>query len=152
MKKNRVFLIVLLIIIVALCSFLVFKKLDSNKKKTTVDETNNIVNEVIDDVDIKYEKEDTTPVEKEEKKENEEIKKEDKEYDQYFVANGFSGASDNVYYTKNKTLYHLILSTNQRIKVAEGVDKIENNLGTILVYKGTNFKILEEDNYLTYVE
>ena len=46
----------------------------------------------------------------------------------------------------------MILSTNKKIKVAEGVDKMENDLGTIIVYKGKNFKIYVEDNYLTYVD
>lgn len=75
-----------------------------------------------------------------------------KKYDQYFVANGFSGASDNVYYTKSGVLYHLILSTNEVIKVAKGVSKIENDVGTIMVYKGTGFELFEEDNYLTYID
>ena len=60
------------------------------------------------------------------------------------------GASDNVYYTRNGSLYHLIVSTNKTTKLAEGVGKIENSMETVIVHKSNNFKIIEEDNYVTY--
>ncbi|MBQ2639511.1 MAG: hypothetical protein IJF92_01975 [Bacilli bacterium] len=71
-------------------------------------------------------------------------------YDQYVTANGYMGASDNVYYTRNGSLYHLIVSTNKTTKLAEGVGKIENSMETVIVHKSNNFKIIEEDNYVTY--
>ena len=73
-------------------------------------------------------------------------------YDQYIVANGYAGASDNVYYTRDNTLYHLKLSTNTSTVIAEGVEKIEEDIDTILVYKGSKFKQKVEDDYLTYVD
>ena len=73
-------------------------------------------------------------------------------YDQYITASGYAGASDNVYYTRNNTLYHLTLSTNTSEVIAEGVSKIEEDIDTILVYKNSDFKQVKEDNYLTYID
>ena len=73
-------------------------------------------------------------------------------YDQYIIANGFVGASDNAYYTRNKSLYHLIISTNETTKLAEGIDKIENDKDLLLAYKGSNFKLINQDNYVLYVD
>ena len=72
-------------------------------------------------------------------------------YDEYVVANGYIGAADNAYFTRNKILYHLIISTDTVTKIAEGVKKIENDKDTLLVYKGNNFKIIKKDDYITYV-
>lgn len=82
----------------------------------------------------------------------EDEKEVDLKYDQYVTANGYAGASDNVYYTRNGVLYHLVLSTNQTTRLAEGVDKIENDLDSLTAYKGKNFKIIEEDEYVNYVD
>lgn len=74
-----------------------------------------------------------------------------KEYeDGYITASGYAGASDNVYYTKNGVLYHEKLSTKEKTKLAEGVKKIELDIETLIAYKGKNFKIIKEDNYVTY--
>lgn len=73
-------------------------------------------------------------------------------YDEYVVANGYIGASDNVYYTRNHILYHLIVSTNKTTKIAENVKKIESDKDTLLVYKDDNFKIINEDDYVTYID
>ncbi len=94
-----------------------------------------------------YENKTTIESDQTDNKEEKELK-----YDQYVVANGFAGASDNVYYTRNKILYHLVISTNITTKLAEGVEKIEDDIDTVLVYKGENFKIIKEDNYVTYME
>ncbi len=73
-------------------------------------------------------------------------------YDQYVVASGYAGAADNVYYTRNNILYHLKLSTNETIRIAEGVKKIEEDIDSLKVYKGDSFRIITEDNYINYVE
>ena len=73
-------------------------------------------------------------------------------YDQYLTASGYAGAADNVYYTKDGSLYHLRLSTNETIKIAEGVIKIESGIDTIKAYKGKNFKIIAEDEYIEYID
>ena len=83
---------------------------------------------------------------------SEENEKVEIKYDQYITASGYAGASDNVYYTRNNTLYHLTLSTNTSEVIAEGVKKIEEDIDTILVYKGDNFKEVKTDNYLTYID
>ena len=70
--------------------------------------------------------------------------------DQYIIANGYAGASDNAYYTKNGVLYHERLSTNEKTKIAEGVKKIESDIGGLIAYKGQGFKIISEDSYVTY--
>ena len=71
-------------------------------------------------------------------------------YDQYVTANGYSGASDNIYYTRNGVLYHLVLSTEKTTRLAEGVDRIESDLDCLRAYKGNNFKIIQEDEYVIY--
>lgn len=73
-------------------------------------------------------------------------------YDEYVVANGYVGASDNAYFTRNKVLYHIVISTNQITKIAEGVRKIENDKDSLTAYKGENFKIVKEDDYVFYVD
>ena len=76
----------------------------------------------------------------------------DLKYDQYITANGYAGASDNVYYTRNGALYHLRISTNQTTKLAEGVKKIESDLDGMIAYKGNGFKLIAEDEYVTYLD
>ena len=83
---------------------------------------------------------------------SDEIEEVELKYDQYIIANGYTGASDNVYYTRNGVLYHLQISTEQTIKLAEGVKKIESDLDGMRAYKGDNFKIKNEDEYVTYVD
>ena len=84
---------------------------------------------------------------------NEEDKKEvELKYDQYLVANGYAGASDNVYYTRNKVLYHFIISSEKTIRLAEGVEKIENDLDGLNAYKSKGFKLIEEDDYVNYID
>ena len=71
-------------------------------------------------------------------------------YDDYVVASGYAGASDNVYYTRNNVLYHLRLSTNETTRIAEGVKKIEESMDSLYVYKGNGFRIITEDDYIKY--
>ena len=141
MKKLKIILIVLLIALIVLwvLFFLngkVFNK-DSSKEEMIEKETKQIAEEINNEINEDNDNEKTD-------------EKKDKDYDQYLVASGYSGASDNVYYTKDGDLYHLNLSTSKTIKVAEGVLKIESGKGTIIVHKDKNFKILEEDSYLNY--
>ena len=155
MKKSKIVFAVLLIVLFALVTFLVlsntvFKDAFFEKEKPKDNEINSVEDkkELIEDItsDINDEP-DSSVVESNKKK-----KEDDKKYDQYLVASGYSGASNNVYYIKDGVLYHLVLSTNKITKIAEGVTKIESGKGTILVYKGNKFKIINEDNYLTYVD
>lgn len=149
MKKVFALILIVIAFIVGLYTYKYYFK-DKEEQTTKSQEEKQVIEDIIDEIDTKYDKDVSDTKDKQE--DTKEQKKEETEYDQYFVANGYSGASDNVYYTKNNVLYHLILSTNKKIKVAEGVEKLENDLGTIIVYKGKNFKILVEDNYLTYVD
>lgn len=82
----------------------------------------------------------------------EEAEEIDLKYDQYVTASGYAGASDNVYYTRNGVLYHLVLSTNNTTRLAEGVEKIEGDLDSLRAYKGKDFKIIEEDEYVQYID
>ncbi len=73
-------------------------------------------------------------------------------FDEYIVANGFIGASDNAYFTRNNVLYHLTISTDTITKIAEGIKHIEEDKDSLIVYKGDNFKIIKEDDYIIYVD
>lgn len=148
MKNSGVIFSLLLILFIGSTVFLLLNRIGSKTSFTedkseiiSSEEKKQLVEDIVSDINEEYDDE----------LENTKEKGENKGYDQYFVANGYSGASDNVYYIKDGVLYHLVISTNEIIKIAEGVSKIENGKGTIEVYKGTNFKELEEDNYLTYV-
>lgn len=148
MKKQRVIFCVLLTVFIVLVVFLflnrpIFKNNSPTEENEIVNskEKKQLIKDIVSDINEEYDND-----------ELENTNDKDKGYDQYFVANGYSGASDNVYYTKDGVLYHLVISTEEIIKVAEGVSKIEKGKGTIEVYKGTNFKILKEDNYLTYID
>ena len=139
--KKRYFIISLLIIcIIVLIIFLYNKKVTVKAEK----ENNNIINQTNKNNEPKenepYKEKEIIENDKTDKKEEIELK-----YDQYVIANGFMGASDNAYYTRNNTLYHLIISTNETIKLAEGVEKIEDDRDTLLVYKDKNFKIINVD-------
>ena len=72
--------------------------------------------------------------------------------DDYIIASGYAGAGDNAYYIKDNNLYHVRISTNERTKIAEGVKKIEADVESLKAYKGKNFKIVTEDEYVDYVE
>ena len=167
MKKSRALFVVLLLFLLFLigllvCRFLFFKGNTSSLEEGIIseEEKEQVKEDIVNDINTN----DVSHYNKEENDNNSNSNNNsntsnntssnnsDKKYDQYFVANGFSGASDNVYYTKSGVLYHLVLSTNEVIKVAKGVSKIENDVGTIMVYKGNGFEIFEEDNYLTYVD
>lgn len=76
----------------------------------------------------------------------------DLKYDQYITANGYAGAADNVYYTRNGVLYHLVVSTEETTKLAEGIKKIENDLDGMRAYKDKDFKLIKEDEYVEYVD
>ena len=151
MKKVFALILIIIAFIAGLYTYKYYFN-DKEKQTTKSQEEKQVIEDIIDEIDTKYDTDTQTKTEETKEKESENKEKTGTEYDQYFVANGFAGASDNVYYTKDNVLYHLILSTNKKIKVAEGVDKMENDLGTIIVYKGKNFKIYVEDNYLTYVD
>ena len=151
MKKRELTFIVLLIFLTAI---VVFVSLNSTVVKDETSENNSeiidskekeqLVEDITSDINEEYDSDELEDTKKEEKN--------NKEYDEYLVASGYSGASDNVYYTKDGVLYHLVLSTKEIVKIAEGVSKIEKDKETILVYKGNSFKILKDDNYLTYVD
>ena len=104
---------------------------------------------------------DTLPSEDEPYKNEESVKSEyvgeegkeaEIKYDQYITASGYTGAADNVYYTRNKVLYHFIISTEQTTRLAEGVEKIEEDLDCLKATKGKNFRLIEEDDYVIYVD
>ena len=142
-KKNAIILIIILIILLGVCVYCAL-----NLKETPREEEEVIELENEPKKDEPYKNETTL-------KDNystEEEKEVELKYDQYITANGYSGAADNVYYTRNGVLYHLIISTNQTIKLAEGVIKIENDLDGMMAYKGKNFKLIKEDEYVTYID
>lgn len=160
MKKTKVILVILLVFLIILLVFLflkdkVFSNEVSQSEKDIInsEEKEQLIEDITSDINENdnSNSNDNNINDSDDEKTNDN-QKTDKKYDQYFVANGYSGASDNVYYTKDGNLYHLVLSTNKITKIAEGVTKIEDSRGTILVYKGNSFKILKDDNYLTYVD
>ena len=140
---KKFFEIVFSILVIAVGVYVIIFFINYNKSDTTQNNPNE-VNE--------KENKNTEEEKKETNEEEPETKPDDKKYDQYLVASGFAGASDHAYYTKNNNLYHLIISKNQATLIAKGVDKIESDIGSILVYKGNDFKIVEEDEFLTYVD
>lgn len=136
MKKLKILLFILLIIIIGVVIFVMFNQKKSNKEVKKAEP------------DIKEPYKHTKTIEDNYGESGGvEIK-----YDQYIVASGYMGASDNVYYTRNNDLYHLIVSSNKTTKIATGIKKIEKGMDTINAYKDNNFKIIEEDNYITYVD
>ena len=167
LKKNLV-IIVFFIFFGGFLLLLYYNNNEENKIKKTekdVNEINNgsLTNENINDIEGNETKETTTTVGDNSKEEVNKQKNSitnnesnttatDSNNDQYIVATGYAGASNNAYYTKNGVLYHLTISTNKVEKIAEGVKKIEFDLDTILVYKGNDFKIFIEDSYLTFID
>ena len=145
MKKK-----ILIIISICLIMFIFGISIINNQSK---DKLQNKKSNNISQVDNKPKEnepyKESTIIENENTDEKEKI---ELKYDQYIIANGFMGASDNVYYTRNNSLYHLIISTNETIKLAEGIEKIEDDKDTLIAYKGKNFKIINEDNYVIYTD
>ena len=136
-------LTVIILIVVAIAGFIIYNKLYQEPTKPREKSTKY----TLPKSDEPYKKE-----EKVKSNFDDEAEEIDLKYDQYVEANGYAGASDNVYYTRNKVLYHLVLSTNQTTRLAEGVDKIESDLDCLKAYKGENFKIVEEDEYVIYID
>ena len=142
-KRFAIVLTIILIILLGVCIYYAINLQETPKEEEEVIEIDESPKK-----DEPYENETTL-------KDNygtEEEKEVELKYDQYITANGYAGAADNVYYTRNKTLYHLIISTDQTIKLAEGVEKIESDLDGMRAYKGKNFKLIKEDEYVTYVD
>ena len=145
-KRKKVLIGVLVIVIIAL----VGGGLYSNKDKLfPMEEVPKVKKPKGDSVKKDEPYKEKAEIESPQSEENEKV---EIKYDQYITASGYAGASDNVYYTRNNTLYHLTLSTNTSEVIAEGVKKIEEDIDTILVYKGDNFKEVKADNYLTYID
>ena len=149
MNKMRLIFIVLLLFLITITAFFfvnskVFKDGESDKEIISEKEKEELIKDITNDINEDY-------VDEEDEDEDVDTE-ENKGYDQYLVANGYSDASNDVYYTKAGVLYHLILSTKEIIKVAEGISKIEYGKGTMIVYKDANFKVFVEDNYLTYID
>ena len=153
MKKTIATILAIILTIIA--GFAIYYVISLQEKPEEsgkiIDKTKNEnkVNDEAPKEDEPYENE-TTLVDKygsSEEKEEVELK-----YDQYIIASGYAGASDNVYYTRNGVLYHMNISTEQTTKLAEGVKSIESDLDGMKAYKGKNFKIIKEDNYITYVD
>ena len=142
-KKFAIILIIILVVLLGVCIYYALNLKEKPKEEEEVVEIENTPKK-----SEPYKNETTL-------KDNystEEEKEVELKYDQYITANGYSGAADNVYYTRNGVLYHLIISTNQTIKLAEGVIKIESDLDGMMAYKGKNFKLIKEDEYVTYID
>ena len=145
-KKKKVLIGVLIILIIALVCGGVYLNKDKLFPKEEVPKVKKPKGDSVKKDEPYKEK---AEIESPQSEENEKV---EIKYDQYITASGYAGASDNVYYTRNNTLYHLTLSTNTSEVIAEGVKKIEEDIDTILVYKGDNFKEIKTDNYLTYID
>ena len=139
MKKVLIVIIIFILIVVG---FFAYKTLYSEPKKEPEKTNKNTMPK--SDEPYKNEKKIKSNF-------DEEAEEIDLKYDQYIEANGYAGASDNAYYTRNNVLYHIVLSSNETTRIAEGIDKIESDLDCIKAYKGKNFKIIEEDEYVIYV-
>ena len=143
-KKLAIILIIFLIGILGVCIYYAINLNENKKEEKEVIELENTPKK-----DEPYKNETTLNDNFGSEEEGKEI---DLKYDQYITASGYAGASNNVYYTRNGVLYHLIISTNQTIKLAEGVEKIESDLDGMMAYKGKNFKLIKEDEYVTYID
>ena len=139
MKK----IIILIIVVVSIGGYFAYNKLYTEHPRAKEKTTKNTMPKE----DEPYKNEETVKSNFDD--ETEEI---DLKYDKYVEANGYAGASDNVYYTRNKVLYNLVLSSNQTTRLAEGVDKIESGLDCLKAYKGKNFRLIEEDEYVIYID
>ena len=147
MRNKNIIIVILLIIIVILGSALIYFFMN-NPTSDNKDNINKEATTTKNDPPKKNEPyENETTLESGFTDESEEI---DLKYDQYVTANGFAGASDIVYYTRNNVLYRLILSSQETIRLAEGVEKIEEDIDNLNAYKGKDFRLIEEDSYVTY--
>ena len=145
-RKNIIIASIILIIIISISLFLLKK----NDIEVTAKQNNsNDITSTNEEPNENEPYQESTIIENQNSDESNQI---ELKYDEYVIANGYTGASDNAYYTRNNTLYHLIISKNETIKIAEGVKKIEDDIDTVLVYKGKNFKIIKEDDYVTYID
>lgn len=137
MKKIiKILISIIILIIILVIVYLIFIN-KNNKIKTS-----------------KYKPDDTIPYKETINIENPHSENEESielKYDEYVVANGFAGASNHVYYTRGNNLYHLEISSDTHTLLATGVKNIKEDMDTVLVYKNNNFKIVNEDNYVTYV-
>ena len=147
-EKNRYFVIAFFIVLVVII-FMIYSKLDMNNN---ISNNKNQINEYTENDNLKNniddEKQDAPEIQNDAIKEN----IDEKNCSQYLIASGYAGASNNAYCLKSNNLYHIKISTNEITLLAKGINKIENDIGTILVYKGKNIKIISEDNYLTYID
>ena len=143
---KKVFTTIFVIVLICGISFSIYYVMNNKEKILKKEEP--VTKDTLPKEDEPYEQEETLKSNFVPEEEAEEI---DLKYDQYVTANGYAGASDNVYYTRNGVLYHLVLSTNKTTRLAEGVDKIENDLDFMKAYKGKGFKIIEEDEYVKYI-
>lgn len=144
MKKFLICILTLLIIAcVGASLFYAYNLKNKNRAKEEVTTKDTLPKE-----DEPYEKEETVTSETV----GEEGKDVELKYDQYITASGYAGAADNVYYTRNRVLYHFVISTEQTTRLAEGVDKIEEDLDSIRAIKGKDFKLIYEDDYVVYVD
>ena len=144
---KKFFITIFVILLIAAASYSVYYVI--NNKENILKKEEKVTKDTLPKEDEPYENETTL---KSNFVDEEDAKDVDLKYDQYVTANGYAGASDNVYYTRNGVLYHLILSTDKTIRLAEGVEKIENDIDSLKAYKGKNFKIIEEDDYVNYID
>ena len=156
---KKFFANILVVVLVVIAGFSIYYALNlkennlKNKENLEKEETSKkeekIKEENMPKEDEPYENE-TTLINK--YGDTEEKKEVDLKYDQFITANGYAGAADNVYYTRNGVLYHFIISTEETTKLAEGVKKIENDLDCMRAYKDKDFKLIKEDEYVEYVD
>ena len=162
MNKRTINTLLIIIIFIILGSFSFFMYYNYSEGKKSKKE-NNSVNELDNNEsnETPLEQVETTIETKKEEDNKKETSKQEKSIiqsdndtsnDQYLVATGYAGASNNAYYTKNKVLYHLTISSKEIEKIAEGVEKIESDLDTIIVHRGKDFKLIINDSYLTFVD
>lgn len=145
MKKKKFFATILMIVLIGIAGVAAYYALDLKEEPIKEEKRK-------DDApkeDEPYENE-TTLINK--YVDEDEAKEVDLKYDQYLTANGYAGAADNVYYTRNGVLYHFVISTEETTKLAEGVKKIENDLDCMRAYKDKDFKLIKEDEYVIYVD
>ena len=148
-KVFTIFLIILLIGALGICIHYAINMEDSHTTEEEKIKGDDLPSNDLPKEDEPYENE-TKLINK--NTDDEESSEVELKYDQYIVASGYAGASDNVYYTRNKVLYHLVISTDKTTKLAEGVEKIESDLDGMRAYKSKDFKIFEEDEYVTYID
>ena len=151
---KKMFAIILIVLLICLAGFAGYYAINLKGESVDKEETSEKTEEEtkkenMPKEDEPYENE-TTLIDKYGSDDKE--KEVDLKYDQYITANGYAGAADNVYYTRNGVLYHLVVSTEETTKLAEGVKKIESDLDCMRAYKDKDFKLIKEDEYVEYVE